>query len=252
MKIRVLGCDGGHLPGFSTVSFLINDHLVLDAGSVASALSIKEQQKIQHMLITHGHLDHIKELPFLGENVFLSGSYRSIQVYASEAILTDITKNIFNGIVWPNLTKIPKQTPIFSFRSIKKTLTLGKLKIQAIPVDHSHAALGYIISDKSGSVVFSGDTGPTKALWEATHKLKKLKAIFIELSYPAALLDFAWETRHMSTASILRELAKTKNNKVPVYFYHLKPPYFQKISAEVKQFKNKRYHILRPNKTLNI
>ena len=251
MKIRVLGCDGGQLPGFSPVSFFINNELILDAGTITSALSLKEQHKIQNILITHGHLDHIKDICFLGENLFLSGSYETIPIYSSEAILSDITRNIFNGIIWPNLSKIPSRKPLFTLRSIKKILRLNGLSVQAVSVDHSHAALGYIISDQKSSVIFSGDTGPTHQLWKEANQLKNLKAVFIELSFPSALADLGWQTRHLSVPTLLRELSKIKNQHIPIYLYHLKPVYFQKIKAEIQKLGLKRLRILTPKTTLH-
>ena len=252
MKIRVLGCNGGSLPGYSPVSFFMNDHLILDAGSITSFLSLKDQHKIREILITHGHLDHIKDLCFLADNLFLAGSYRTISMYSSESILLDIKKNIFNGIVWPDMTKSSfHQPPVYSLRSIKKTLSLDGLSVGAIPVTHSHAALGYIISDKKGAVVFSGDTGATDELWKKVNHTKNVKAIFLECSFPSSLSDIAWKTRHLSPSSVMRELRKIKNTKIPIYLYHLKPVYFGKIQSEIKKLGNSRLHILKSGSTLN-
>ncbi len=246
MKIRILGCDGGELPGFSSVSFFINDHLILDAGSITSSLSLKEQHQIKEILITHGHLDHIKDLCFLGENLFLSGSVSPISIYSSEAILTDITKNIFNGIIWMKCHDFPSpKNPLYKLRSIKKTLTLGELSVKAIPARHSHAALSYVISDKKSSVVISGDTGVTELLWEEVNKTKNLRALFIEVSFPSVLTDLAWQSRHLSVPLLVHEIKKIKNKKVPIYLYHLKPVYFKKIQSEIKMLHIDHLKILR-------
>lgn len=250
MKIRVLGCDGGLLPGFDQVSFLINDHLIIDAGSICSKLAFKEQHKIKEILITHGHLDHIKDLPFLAENLSLSGAGGSITIFSTNAVLTDIKKNILNGIVWPDFSKVPPDKPIYRLRSIQQPFSIGDLRIEAIPVTHSHSAIGYLISDKKGAVVFSGDTGPTEELWQRANQRSDLKAIFLETSFPAALADLAWQTRHLSVTTLIRELAKIKNKKAPIYLYHLKPMYFEKICSEVRKSGISRLHILRGGKVL--
>ena len=252
MKIKVLGCNGGQLPGYFPVSFFINDHLILDAGSITSHLSLKDQHRIREILITHGHLDHIKDLCFLADNLFLAGSYRTISIYSSEAILLDIKKNIFNGIVWPDMSKSSfEQPPVYSLRSIKKTLFLNTLTVEATAVTHSHAALGYIISDRKGAVVFSGDTGATEELWGKVNHTKNVRAIFLECSFPASLSDIAWKSRHLSTSSVVRELQKIKNTKIPIYLYHLKPVYVEKIQSEIKKLGNPRVHILKSGSTLN-
>lgn len=250
MKIRVLGCDGGVLPGFDQVSFFINDHLIIDAGSICSKLSLKEQHRIKEIFITHGHLDHIKDLPFLAENLSLSGAGGSVSIFSTYAILTDIKKNLLNGIVWPDFSKIPPEKPIYRLRSIRQPFSIGDLKIEAIPVTHSHSALGFIISDRKGAVIFSGDTAPTDELWQHANRLENLKAIFLETSFPSALADLAWQTRHLSVTSLLRELSKIKNKTAPIYLYHLKPVYFKKIRSEIKRSGISRLRILRRGKTL--
>src|SRR3989344_220676 len=188
LKVRVLGASGGSLPGISQVSFLINDHLIVDAGSITSRLSLNEQKKIRHLLLTHSHMDHIRDICFLAENLSLAGKSESIELYSSDAVLTDITKHILNGIIWPKFHEIPsKRNPIYRFRSIKKHLTLDKLTVKAIAVNHSHSALGYIISDQNSAIVISGDTVATEELWEVTNREKNLKAIFMECSFPSQL-----------------------------------------------------------------
>ncbi len=248
MKIRVLGCDGGVLPGFDQVSFFINDHLIIDAGSICSKLSLKEQHQIKEIFITHGHLDHIKDLPFLAENRWLSGAGEFISIFSTYAILTDIKKNLLNGIVWPDFSKIPPEKPIYRLQSIRQPFSIGDLKIEAIPVTHSHSALGYIISDRKGAVIFSGDTGPTDELWQHANRLKNLKAIFLETSFPSALADLAWQTKHLSVTTLIRELSKIENKKAPIYLYHLKPVYFKKIRSEIERSGISRLRILRGGK----
>ncbi len=245
MKIRVLGCDGGVLPGFDQVSFFINDHLIIDAGAICSKLSLKEQHQIKEILITHGHLDHIKDLPFLAENLSLSGAGGSVSIFSTYAILTDIKKNLLNGIVWPDFSRIPAEKPIYRLRSIRQPFSIGKLKIEAIPVTHSHSALGFIISDRKGAVIFSGDTAPTDELWQHANRLKNLKAIFLETSFPSALADLAWQTKHLSVTTLIRELSKIKNNTAPIYLYHLKPVYFKMIRSEIKRSGISRLRVLR-------
>jgi len=249
MKIRVLGCDGGVLPGFDQVSFLVNDHLVVDAGSICSKLTLKEQHKIKELLITHGHLDHVKDIPFLAENRWLSGAQNAMTIFSTDAILTDIKKNLLNGIVWPDFSKVPSERPIYRLRSIRQPISIEDLKIEAIPVAHSHSALGYIISDRKAAVVFSGDTGPTDELWQIANQKTNLKAIFLETSFPSALADLAWRTKHLSVTSLLREISKIKNKKTPIYLYHLKPMYFKTIRQEIKKSGIPRLHILKRAKT---
>src|SRR3989338_1244085 len=249
MKIKILGCDGGSLPGFSSVSFLINDHLVLDAGSITTKLNMKEQLKIKHVLITHSHLDNIKDLCYLADNAFLSGRSSAIEIISSETILTDIEKHLFNGIIWPDMSQIPStKNPTLKFRSIKGEIQLGDLKVKAIPVAHSHAALGYVLWDKKSAIIVSGDTGPTTEFWEIANQTSNLKAIFLEVSFPSSLEDIAYKSRHLTPATVLKEIQKLHTPHIPIYLYHLKPLYAKKIQSEVQAFKHKQLKFLKASK----
>ncbi len=100
-------------------------------------------------------------------------------------------------------------------------------------------------------MVFSGDTGATDELWDKVNETKNVRAIFLECSFPASLSDMAWKSRHLSTSSVVRELQKIKHTKVPIYLYHLKPVYVEKIQSEIKKLGNSRLHILKSGSTLN-
>ena len=66
MKLRVLGCSGGiggrHL---RTTSFLVDHDILLDAGSGVAELSVGELAAIDHVFLTHAHLDHVLALPLM-------------------------------------------------------------------------------------------------------------------------------------------------------------------------------------------
>jgi ribonuclease BN (tRNA processing enzyme) len=69
MKIRVLGCHGSQLPNYNTTSFLLGQNALLDAGAVTAVLSIREQLKTDYVFITHAHLDHVRDIMFLADNI---------------------------------------------------------------------------------------------------------------------------------------------------------------------------------------
>jgi glyoxylase-like metal-dependent hydrolase (beta-lactamase superfamily II) len=72
MKIRVLGAYGAEGLGQRPTSFLVNDRILIDAGTVGGALTMPEQTLIEHALITHSHLDHVAGLAFLTETLAFS------------------------------------------------------------------------------------------------------------------------------------------------------------------------------------
>ncbi|MCJ7663160.1 MAG: MBL fold metallo-hydrolase, partial [Desulfobacterales bacterium] len=106
MRIKVLGCYGTEFLRFKSCGFLINGSVMLDAGSIVSTLSLEEQRGVQDIFITHSHLDHIKDIFFLSNNL-LEDKGRTIKIYSTAAILESLKRHFINGIICPDFTSIP-------------------------------------------------------------------------------------------------------------------------------------------------
>ena len=237
MKLQVLGGDGGVAPGFQTTSFLIGKNILIDAGSCATSLQLKEQQKIDHIFISHTHLDHIKDICFLADNVFTHRK-KPIEIISTAPILAILRDHLFNNKIWPDFTKISNGTcNILSYRVIDDSLFVDGLEIQIYPVHHPVPAVGFIIRDKGkNSIVITGDTGPTQLLWDMANKEKHLKAIFTEIAFPNRLQRVAELAGHFSPKMFIEELNKIKKD-VPLLIYHLKPEYIKELKKEIKALK---------------
>lgn len=245
MKVQVLGGHGGLMKGFATTSFLINNHLLIDAGAVASALTIEEQSKIDHILITHSHLDHIKDLAFLCDNCFGIKS-APFEVYTTKKVKEIIKNHLLNELVWPDFTVLPnKENPTMRISEInpEEVFKFAGYSIKAIKVKHPNDAVGYIVEKNDVSILFSGDTGPTERIWEVAKEVKNLKAIFTEVSFPNKLQKVADVSDHHSPQTILNEIKKMPKD-VPVILTHLKPNFRHEIMQELYQAKEKRLTVL--------
>lgn len=246
MKIKILGCYGAEFPGYKTMSFLINDSLLLDAGSVTSSLSIEEQERISDILITHSHLDHIKDILFLSDN--LTGRVsRPINIITTPEISSVIQKNFLNNTIWPDFTLIPTITePIVRFRLIKteETVNIDHITVMAVDVDHTVDGVAYFISDGNATILHSGDTGPTERIWQVANNTKDLKAVFIEASFPNELAKLAEISKHLTPNMLKEELKKFKKSNVPVYVIHMKPQYLDVLKKELGEIGYPNLHIL--------
>src|SRR3989304_6999951 len=100
MEIRVLGCHGSQLPGFNTTSFLINGTVLVDAGTVTSVLTADEQKNIDYIFVTHAHLDHVRDIMFLADNMFYLKKTRPLVVLSTPGIIETLKRCFFNGVVW--------------------------------------------------------------------------------------------------------------------------------------------------------
>ncbi len=251
MRVRVLGAYGGSSPGHRQTSFLINDSVGLDAGALTEALTFDEQEKIRAVLITHSHMDHVASLPFLVENVF-GRSEEPIEIVAPPGVVRSLREHLFNDALWPDFSRIPTHLlPTVSFREVPEGQPFGVngLTATAIPVSHVVPTCGYIVSDGSGSVLFSGDTGPTDELWERARRTSNLKALFVECSFPDGMSEIAEVSRHLTPSSLAREMKKFPAG-LPVFLYHMKPPALEVLTREVAALADGRVSLLTDGQSL--
>ncbi|MBP9681638.1 MAG: 3',5'-cyclic-nucleotide phosphodiesterase [Bacteriovorax sp.] len=245
MLVRIIGGHGGVSPGFKATSYLIDGKLLIDAGSVASGIQIEEQVHIDNILISHAHLDHISDLAFMSDNCFgMKG--RPFEVYANVPIKEAIKKHLLNDIIWPDFTKLPtKENPTLRFHDIlpETWLELGEYRILPVPVNHQEGALGFIIERHDRAVVFTQDTGPTEKIWEYAKKVKNLKAIFTEVSFPNALTKVATDSLHHTPASMREEIKKMPKD-IPIFLGHLKPNFQHQLFVEIEELGDERITIL--------
>jgi ribonuclease BN (tRNA processing enzyme) len=249
MRLKVLGCSGGNQPGTNSPSFLLNKGILLDAGSVTTTLDIKSQLEITHVFITHPHLDHIKDLPLLIDNLIVSGSYPlTLKVLSIPEVIIAIKENIFNGLIWPDFTVIPSpEKPILKFVPLSpgEEIKIYEYSITPVLVEHTCPAVGYLVKNSAGrSLFYTGDTGPTNLTWEILEKVP-LDALIIDLSFPNALSNLAEESGHLSPNLLVEELKKIKNPPKRIYPYHLKPHYQDKIIEELRELAIPGLNILR-------
>jgi cAMP phosphodiesterase len=250
MKLKVLGCYGGNIPGHGMTSLLINETVALDAGWVSGALSLKQQVKVKDILISHSHLDHTCTLPFLIDNNFSAPGF-SLRIYAIPEVVASMRNHLFNNHTWPDFTSLPNDmTPVLKLIEItpEQPFTINGLTVRAIHVSHIVPTTGFIVEDKKGAVAFSSDTGPTERFWELVNATSNLKAVITETSFPNEMQDLANVSGHLTPAALKQELRKLKKD-VPVYLYGFKPKHLKRIRQQVRELERPRLHLLTQGKT---
>lgn len=239
MKFRVLGSFGGDSPACRMTSFVIDDHVAIDAGAITRVLSIDEQRALRHVVITHTHMDHTSTLPFLIENSF-GASDEPVSIYCSKRGLAGVRRHLFNNDTWPDFTRIPNHMyPSVRFVEIELDRPLviaglpsGDLEITAVEVNHIVPTTGLLLRQGSSSIIFTSDTGPTEKIWAVANETPDLAAVITECSFPNRLQEVADVSLHLTPASLAGELAKLRRD-VPVFLYHFKPPYLDELRAEL-------------------
>lgn len=232
--------------------FLVNDVMMLDAGTITAALGIGAQSRITDVLISHTHLDHIKSVLFLADNI-VGRVKKPVKIRAIPEVIEAIRKHLMNGIIWPDFTKIPTpENPVLAYAPmpVGKTVSIAGLKVKAIPMNHPVPAVGFHVSNGKSSFIYSADTGPNEGLWKEAAKAKNLSAIIVDTSFPNSLDGIATLSGHFTPAQLHQDLTKARIDKgVPIYIYHVKPVHNKKVLDELKGLGRKNVKILQEGKT---
>jgi len=235
MIFKVLGSSGAELPGYNSPAFLVDESILLDAGTIGSYLSEKEQWKIRDIVVTHAHLDHIKAIPFLADNIIIKNRRHSIKLFGIKETLSDLRKHLLNNRIWPDFTKISSSLePVVKMNTISagRAFKINGHTVCAYRVNHTVPAVGYVISDKKGrSLLYTGDTGPTGEIWKTP---SGVNAVIVEVSFPNSMADLAIKTGHLTAKLLDRELAKMKVLPGQIFITHPKPQYIKQITKEIK------------------
>ncbi|MHB1099252.1 MAG: 3',5'-cyclic-nucleotide phosphodiesterase [Burkholderiales bacterium] len=236
MRLRILGCSGGIGGALRTTSFLLDRDVLIDAGTGVGDLSLEEMSMVDHVFLTHAHLDHIASIPLLVDSVgYLRG--KPVTIHAIPETIAALQQHIFNDVIWPDFGRIPTpESPYLRYEAVAlgKTTDLGGRSITPLPANHTVPAVGYHLDSGEGSLVFSGDTTTNDALWDAVSRISNLKYLIVETAFSDREREVAVLSKHLCPSLLGVELKKFKRN-VPIYITHLKPGEMGLIMQEVEQ-----------------
>ncbi len=237
MKLRILGCSGGiggrHL---RTTSMLLDNDILIDAGTGVADLSLTELSLIDHIFLTHSHLDHVASIPFMVDTV---GGMRDqpLTLWAVPATLDILRSHIFNWSIWPDFAQIPSpEKPFLRYREIQvgDTIEVKKRKLTALPANHVVPAVGYQLDSGTGSLVFTGDTTTNDPLWAEVNKISNLKYLIIETAFCNRERGLAVISKHLCPSMLAEELAKLERS-AEIYITHLKPGEIELTMQEIEE-----------------
>lgn len=236
MKLRILGCSGGIGAGLRTSAMLLDDDVLIDAGTGVGDLGLDEMLRIDHVFVTHAHLDHVCGLPFLADAI----GYRRqtpLTVYATKEAVDALRAHVFNDGIWPDFTRLPRpEAPYLRFRAIKRgeTVTLSGRKITALPADHLVPTVGFWLDSGAASLVFTGDTGPSDALWKKVNGIRNLRYLIIETAFCNRDHEVAMASKHLCPSLLAEEIKKLRL-PAEIFITHLKPGDMALTMSEVAE-----------------
>jgi ribonuclease BN (tRNA processing enzyme) len=238
MQIRVLGCSGSIAAGSRTTSFLLDADVLIDAGTGVGDLTLDEMAAIDHIFITHSHLDHVLAIGLLADSVTRRRSAAQrppVQVHALAPTLAALRAHILNGVIWPDFTRLPdREHPVLALVPVElgQVLALGDRRVEVLPASHTVPAVGYAVSGRSGGAwVFTGDTGPNAALWQRLATMD-VRALVIETAFGDDEHVLAGISKHLCPSQLREELAQLRA-PADVFITHIKPGEVDAVMTEI-------------------
>lgn len=237
MDLRVIGCHGGETPRHRTSAFVLDDRIAIDAGSLTSGLELEKQCALEAVLASHAHLDHVRDLATTVDNRNQNGA-PPLVVAGTKQTIRILQKHFFNGLLWPDFTKIPNtRKPALRYLELgwEKPVKIAGYEVSAIPVHHTIETCGFTVRGEEGVLAYSGDTGPTDRLWEVLRETHDLKALLMEVSFPNDEARLAHVSGHHTPETLGKDLKKLGGGlakELPTLLYHIKPSFQAKVERE--------------------
>ncbi len=237
MRIRTLGCSGGIGAGSRTSAMLIDNDVLIDAGTGIGDLGLSDLHEIRHVFLTHAHLDHIAGLPMLIDANFEEDFEMPVTVYAREETLEAIKAHLFNDVIWPDFARIPDpDRAILQYVVCNPgdTISICHRDFNAIDVNHSVPSLGFTVQNSGGVFAVSGDTKTNETLWPALNAVDDLRVLVIEVSFPNEQESLATTAGHYCPVTMCRDLRRLRHNP-EIWLTGMKPGQEARILEQVVQ-----------------
>ncbi len=236
MRITVLGCNGSISGNLRTTCYRVDDDILIDAGTGAGDLGLQQAIAINHVFLTHAHLDHTCLLPMLAD---ATGGFRSapLEVYALPETFASLKHNMLNGELWPDYTVRPSpEHPYIRFHRIAvgETVELNGRKITALPARHAIPCAGYRVDSGEASWVYSGDTTLCEEFWQTLNRIPNLKHVLIEVTFRNASHAAATHSGHM-TAQLLAQGLHLMQRPVEVHIVHMEAGHEEETLREIRE-----------------
>jgi len=242
LKVKLLrSSTSGDAQRQVMTTFLINDRIAIDGGSLGLALGPRDLPSIRDVVITHAHTDHIASLPIYIADAFAELE-TSICVYALPEVVSALRSFIFNDQIWPNFEEIPLRNgtgPTLLFRPFRpgEPFEIDGVIITPIRVNHVVPTVGLELKDQETAVIFTSDTYITDDIWEVARESQHLKAVFVDVSFPNEMEALAAASKHLTPQTLASELSKI-GRRVEVYATHLKPGSREQVVHQLNELKN--------------
>jgi len=235
VELRVIGCHGGETPRHRTSAFVLDDTLAIDAGALTSGMEVDAQGRLAAVLVSHAHLDHVRDLATLADNRCQMQCPPLVVAGTGETIAI-LRRHFFNNVLWPDFARIRSGggfTIDYLELAPEAPTELAGKTVRAVLVDHTIEAASFVIEGADGAIAYSGDTGPTERMWQVLNDQPDLRALLMEVSFPDRYQRLATVSGHHTPATLGKDLAKYRAPRdLPTLLYHIKPVFQAEVERE--------------------
>lgn len=253
MRIQLLPSSiddsGQATPDQRLTCYLIDERVTIDAGSIAISLTDKQRDSVRDVIITHPHMDHIASLPIFIDDLFAE-LREPIRIHATDAVIELLERDVFNWTVYPRFSELTNEHgPVMRYVPFApgKEFQVAHLKITAVEVNHIVPTVGMVLSDGNATVAFSSDTAETDEFWKLVNSSTRIDALLIEASFPNSMKQLAEVSKHLTPASLQKELQKLNHHGIDILVVHLKPTYRQTLIEELNELGIAKLKIMQPS-----
>lgn len=248
MELRVIGCHGGETPRHRTSSFILDERLAIDAGALTSGLEVAEQVKLEGVLVSHAHLDHVRDLATLADNRCQTAC-PPLVIAGTRETLRVLRTHFFNNELWPDFAAIPSvEQPTVRYLELEpeQPTEIAGCIVRAVHVSHTIDSAGFVVETRDGALGYSGDTGPTERLWQVLEAQKNLRALLMEVSFPNREQRLATVSGHHTPRTLREDLLKLQRPQdLPTLLYHIKPVFQAEVEKECARLEGVSLEVLK-------
>lgn len=225
-------------PNGGSACIQIDKTTVIDAGNL---LSLDQTELLEHIFISHSHLDHVLDLPFYVDTNFTKFK-KALKIYAGAETISALKAHVFNGEIWPdfyNINLINSEHKAIEFIEIQENqeFTFGEITVTPIQSHHTVECYGFIITQDGNSIYFTSDTYSHNKLWNTVNNRKDIKQIVVDISFPSRLDQLALASLHMTPKVCSEGLKNLTRDDVVVHAFHIKSAFQDEIIQEIDDYK---------------
>jgi cAMP phosphodiesterase len=239
--------NGCASPRQHLTSFIVDDRVSIDAGSLGFAASELQRQQIRDVVLTHAHLDHIAGLPLFIDDLF-SELERPVRIHASESVIEVLERDVFNWSVYPRFSELSNAFgAVMEYRALKPGVTskVADLEITPIEVNHRVPSTGFVISDGAAKIALTGDTAELGGFWDEVNSIPDLNGLLVECAFPDELEELSHSSFHMTPKRLRLELEKFRDPSCPIFVINLKPRFRERTITQLESLGIDRLEILK-------